>query len=378
MRKINIKEGLIIGIILGYIISYYNLVTSFFQSTIAGFNIVFWTITGILTYLLVGYVRCRKIVKKDSVQLVLIYTISYLILIYLLGLITGFLKTPFSHKFLLIMMNIIPVIIIIIVKEFVRYMLLNKVRNQKIWIYIITILFILVDVVNTGISYDMGNIRDVFDFVGKSLFVSIFKNILLSYIVLNTGTLPSIIYNIIMEGYVYIVFIVPNLGTYLDTILLIFLPTMLLLELNRLYSNKEINKKRTKINKMYYQIPLVVFLIGVVCLVSGVFKYKLFAIASNSMQPMFSRGDAVVIEKINDKTIINNDDVIAFKHDGRILVHRVAKIRKYNNVLYYTTKGDNNSTEDNFEVTKNDIEGIVSFILPVVGYPTVWFSEIIS
>lgn len=378
MKKITVKEMIIIGLLIIYIFSYYGLATSVFQSTIALFNIIFWGLMGALSYLLVGYVKCRKIVKKDSIQMVIIYTISYLIIIYLLGIITGFLRTPLSHKILSIILNVLPVILIIIFKELIRYMLLNKLRNKKSYIYLITILFILVDIVTLSISYDLTNLRDIFDFSGKTILASIFRNSLLSYMVLNAGCLPAIIYSVIMEGYLYVVPIVPNLGSYLETILLIFLPTLLILELNKIYIDKEINKKRNKVSKLYFEIPGIIVLIGIMCLVSGVFRYKIFAIASNSMQPVFSRGDTVIIEKINDKKLINNGDIIAFRHEGRVLVHRVVKIRKYNNVLYYTTKGDNNNTEDNFEVAINEVEGIVQFILPIVGYPTVWLSEMLS
>ena len=379
MKKIFNISNLVILLLLIYALLYNPFIYKNFSSFIAILNLVFWGITTIISYFLIGYVKCRKIVKNDSIQLVIIYTILYLILTYLLGIIIGFSNTPFSFKFLTLLGNVIPFVIYVVFRELTRYMLVYKYKNNKKFIYLIIIIFIFMDVAVTSVPYDFGSFNDIFRFIGVAIFGSSFKNILLSYISVNAGEVPCIVYSLIMEGYIYIVPFVPNLGEYLETMFSIIFPVILLVHLSRVYErNKEYNKKRIKIKGIWYQIPLLLVVLIMMALVSGIFKYKIMAIASDSMRPVFSRGDAVIIENYDGGAEIKKGDIVAFKHDNKIYVHRIVKIEKYNNVIYYTTKGDNNDAVDNFDTEYSNIVGIVRFYIPLIGYPTVWLSEFIG
>ena len=57
---------------------------------------------------------------------------------------------------------------------------------------------------------------------------------------------------------------------------------------------------------------LTMFLIFVVALISGVFKYKMIAIGSDSMNPIYYRGDAIIYEKDTD---IQKGDILVFEYD---------------------------------------------------------------
>ena len=62
--------------------------------------------------------------------------------------------------------------------------------------------------------------------------------------------------------------------------------------------------------------------------------------------------------------------------EKEIVVHRLIRIVKADNEVFYYTKGDANKEEDDYLIKKEDIIGIVRFKIPYIGYPTVWFSEI--
>ena len=147
--------------------------------------------------------------------------------------------------------------------------------------------------------------------------------------------------------------------------------------LSRLYEKEEkVIMKRPRYHWIYF-IVIAVFIGLQMCLVSGLFRYQILAVASNSMNPVFYRGDAVIIEKRMPDELETNQ-VIAFKKGDNIFVHRIVKVRKENNVYYYTTKGDNNNVEDEGEVTISDVVGIVEYVVPVIGYPTVWLNELLN
>ncbi len=376
MKKIFKLWNIVFLLLLLYII-FYNYIYNKFGGYISIINLIFWVITAICSYFLLGYVKCRKIVKKDSIQLVIIYTIIYLIFTYLLGIITGFANTPFSLKIHMILRNFVPFAMYVVLKEMVRYMLVYKYKKNKKFLILIVVVFIFIDIAVSSVTYSFSTFNEVFRYIGVIIIGSGFKSILLTYVSLNAGEVPGIIYSLIIEGYVYFVPFVPNVGEYLDTMFSIILPVMLCIRLSLIYEkNKEFNKKRAKVHSVIYLLPLILIVIILMVLISGVFKYKIFAIASNSMYPTFSRGDVVIMEKKVHDIEIKIGDVIVFNHEGRVYVHRITKIKKYNNMLYYTTKGDNNDVEDNFETIESDVFGIAKFYIPLIGYPTVWLSEV--
>ncbi len=100
----------------------------------------------------------------------------------------------------------------------------------------------------------------------------------------------------------------------------------------------------------------------------GLFAYKPIAILSNSMNPIFKRGDVVIYKKEEN---IKPGDIIVFQYQNQIIVHRVLSIHEY-----YVTKGDANNNVDYIKVKKEDIKGVYQFSLKYLGYPSIWLNEL--
>jgi len=96
------------------------------------------------------------------------------------------------------------------------------------------------------------------------------------------------------------------------------------------------------------------------------------------MYPEIKRGDAIILEKIDNKNIetLEKGMIIAFEENNQIITHRILSIDYENGTEYITTKGDNNATKDVTKKEKDDIIGIVKFKIPLIGYPSVEISEI--
>ena len=95
------------------------------------------------------------------------------------------------------------------------------------------------------------------------------------------------------------------------------------------------------------------------------------------MTPNINKGDVVVIEKIRE----NYEDteigqVIAYRHDNKIVVHRLVKKIEIEGTTYYYTKGDNNDNIDGYKITNDMIIGLVNIRIPYIGYPTVWLNNL--
>ena len=96
------------------------------------------------------------------------------------------------------------------------------------------------------------------------------------------------------------------------------------------------------------------------------------------MTPNINKGDVVVIKKIKDNNYesLKEGQVIAYKYENKIVIHRLERIIKTSSENFYYTKGDANKYEDNYVITESMIIGRVTIRIPLIGYPTIWINEI--
>lgn len=87
------------------------------------------------------------------------------------------------------------------------------------------------------------------------------------------------------------------------------------------------------------------------------FGYKSFVIMSGSMEPTIKKGDAILVKEVPEEEIRIND-IISFTIQNKTNVtHRVIGIAEENGKRKYTTKGDNNNTEDKERIAYEQIDG---------------------
>ena len=97
------------------------------------------------------------------------------------------------------------------------------------------------------------------------------------------------------------------------------------------------------------------------------------------MNPEFYRGDVVIVNKLNQNEIdsIKIGDIIQYKLDNKFVIHRVVEIIDKDGHIY-KTKGDNNNVADFKYVSSSQIVGKVVQVIPKLGYPSIWFGEILK
>ena len=110
-------------------------------------------------------------------------------------------------------------------------------------------------------------------------------------------------------------------------------------------------------------------------------------VVSGSMEPVFYRGDIVLVEKADFLGIheFNADDVKvgdvvvydAAWYDQPV-IHRIINITDINGTTMYVIKGDNNDSPDPYYVTSSQIkEKVVTVddnlvVIPKIGYLSLW------
>jgi len=314
----------------------------------------------------------RNRAKVKTTNAILIISTLYLITIYLAGNATSFTKNGLN------ILNIFYLLIYFASAEIFRYLFYNKCSKNSVHQYIITLCFILLDVLVLS-TFSPEHLVDIGYFI-TIIILSILKNSILGYTTSKFGYIPCYVYSFIMTIMPLAMPIYPNLGNYLTLVFNIICSAIVFYNISkpiRRSDEESINKYQKSVG-FYLERALLVSVVIVILLVSGIFRFSLTAIASDSMYPSLRKGDAILLEKVDKKNrdTLKKGDIVAFVEDGTIVTHRILTIEMENGSEKIITKGDNNNTKDVTKKTKDDIIGIVRFRIPLLGYPSVEISEI--
>lgn len=354
------------------------IITGFFYGSIFENNLE-------VLFLLVSFIALYSVFKidlkndykyKQILKIVMTCLLFYFVFIYVAGLFTGFAKTIYTFNFNNFIYNIIPTIIYIILMECIRTIYINKSNNNKIIIILSCIIFILYDSFSKYYLYDFKVSDELYEYIGLIVLTSIARNIFLTILCSKSNVINCVIYRIITEIYIFLVPIVPNFGPYINSVLEIALPLIIGLILIRPPIRILASPKKSKYSRTL-SVVITAILLLIVLLNSGFIKYQMFVIGSNSMNTYIYRGDVIIARRTNNKEIknIKKGEILVFRYNNKIISHRVYKIIKRNNKLYFKTKGDNNDQVDDNIVKEKDIIGTVSFRIKYIGLPSIWLRE---
>lgn len=124
-------------------------------------------------------------------------------------------------------------------------------------------------------------------------------------------------------------------------------------------------RKLLKVLLLLIMVPIlliiIIFLIKIIFNskeVPDVFGYKLFVVASESMEPKLSTGDLIIVDK-NKKAQIG--DIITYNEKQTYITHQVIQILSEDNTIKYITKGESNTSPDDKLVEIDQVEGVYIF-----------------
>lgn len=339
--------------------------------------IIFLLAAVVATYFTVGLDFKRHKKSTEILKTLAICLLVFFMLSYLSGLFIGFNRTIYSHGLTNIANNIAPTILLIILCEILRYQFILKSNKNRIVVILSAIIFTIIDICIAYTYYNLTVQHQLYEFVGLIVMCGITKNILLTVMALKYDYVVPITYRLFIELYEFIIPIVPGFGPYVKSIIMILYPIILTF---LMYKGDKIKINEKPINKVKHKIVFIVittFLLIVVALNSGFFKYQTLVVGSDSMKTYISKGDVVMIHKLDqdDLSELKKGDVIAFNNGSKIIVHRVYKAIEKKDGVYFVTKGDNNNQADQGVVTPSDVLGKVLFRIPKVGLPSIWLNE---
>lgn len=329
-----------------------------------------------------GYEKEKNVYIRNLIFFIAFYTVSFIILLYGLGLLTGYVRSPYSYDFINIIKTIFPLILVIILSEIFRYSLCKKGEKRTLIIILSIVLFTLADISMSLYFYDLKDISDLLELFTLVLLPSLFKNITLTDFAYRYGMSQNIIYRLITELYIYILPITPNLNVYLESVVMIIFPTILRYLIHSRFEKEEKEDFRGKHPiKKIITIVLILIIACMVGLYSNLFPLWIAVVGSGSMSPTIEIGDLVIIDKTYQDHLdkLKVGDVLVFKVKEKIYTHRIIDIEKENSNYNIFTKGDRKgNAKDNWIVENDDVIGVVKLKIKYLGYPSVWLNRMLE
>ena len=299
-----------------------------------------------------------------------------------MGFFVGFVYSTYSRSPLGIFRNIVTSgIFIFTIKSMRESLILNGRYYKRIIIYslIIFTLFELIGIFNLSI---LSTKRLMLEFFLSMVCPILFKNILLTYLMYFSSKKITILYQCLYILPTYILGIFPNLGDYVTSTLQTILPIIVLFFLLKI---RDVKRERIIDGRTFLHRKKISYIVLSICivftalliyLVSGLGRYYLMAIGSGSMTGVINKGDIVFIDKKSKTHKIGQ--VIAFKMEGKIIVHRIIDVQITDKGTFYKTKGDYNNGEDGWLLPEANIVGNCILKIPLIGWPSVILSEFIN
>lgn len=318
--------------------------------------------------------RHRKVIYLWS----FIFGLMYILLQVFAGFFDGFGKSPYSHSYTGILNNLISISYVLIGRELIRSYLINSSTKKENYLILI-IVSLLMTITNFSIGKYTGlnNLESLVQFIAEYFLPELSHNLFAGYLVYLGGSLVSIIYLGIIQGFHWLSPVLPDLKWINTALIGILGPIFFLMSMQSIYVNHSKAKKEKLDDKdddiMSWVFTSIISII-IIWFAVGVFPIYPSVIITGSMEPDIKPGDVILVEKIADIKDINSikiNDVIQFKRDGVLISHRVIDIKNDEDQgLQFKTKGDNNSGADVDLVKPQDIRGTIKYAIPKIGWIT--------
>ena len=356
------------------------ILNSFAPNILSRYTFILLLIIALITFKkLFGIEKDKHRYIKDVILDTVIFLIIFLMVYYIFGIVIGFAKTGNHYNINGLTSFIIPIIITVITKEILRYGVLCKAEGNKLALLVTILLFIIIDISSVTFYGKYNSNYEKFLFIALTVLPALSTNISFTYITKKIGYKPVIIYSLVINLYYYLLPIVPNANEYITSVVDFTLPILYCYKIYTFYKKEhdEEVERTYKKNNIITLVPSIIIVIILVYLTSGYFHFWAIAVASGSMSPKIKKGDVVIIEKLDGKyDKLKIGDVIAFKYEEVVVVHRLIKIMNEDGKYYFYTKGDANIKEDNFAISEDMMIGTVNHKIPYIGKPTVWLNEL--
>jgi signal peptidase I len=317
-----------------------------------------------------------EIAKREVLILSVIMAVIIASLTQFSGVFLGFRKNPYFVDLDILLKTILPLIVIVITTEIIRFVLLSQ-KNGVIDV-IAFLICLCADVLATTSIPNVTTFNRFMDLVGLALFPALVSNVFHHYVTKHYGMLPNIAFRLLMTLYVYFIPNVTAMPDALTSCIKLFTPVLMLAIVYIFFSKrkKKAVQRGKKISVVGTTLALLATL-SVTMLISCRFQYGAIVIATESMTGEINKGDMIIYERYEDHEI-KEGQVIVFLENNRRIVHRVVEIEYVGGETRYYTKGDANDDLDSGYRVEEDLFGVTDMKIAYIGYPSLWLREMLE
>lgn len=338
-------------------------------------NPIFWILIVVLLRAEIGDVYFKKQREKECIKYALIAVLTYIIIYLLSGLFLTFGYNPYLNTLKGLIWNIWILGIPLILREYIRFLLIQNVyeKDRVKFAILISAIYIFIDMDILLITRHTLTPLYITKTFSQTILPLICENILFSYNAMYTGWLPNICYKFLINMYIWLSPILPKSPWIMNAIIDSIIPVILMLYIRFEKNKSDFYKSRDNIRNSDPRsiIPLIVLIIFGIWFAIGIFPIKPISIASGSMEKELFVGDLAIIKKCKANDVTEGD-IIEYQMEGYTVIHRIINKQQRNGEFFFTTKGDNNKGPDALEVTEDQLIGKVIFKVRYLGYPAIW------
>jgi signal peptidase len=304
----------------------------------------------------------------------------WFVLYFMSGIITSYVHNSLVSSPKSILVNIWAFGAVAFAIEYSRHGLMLMVRRRHVvWFGLIVALVLGIQQMNFGLI-PLTHGLDSFVKLAISDFVpALLSSLLLTYLAITAGLPSMLVYRLGLVAATILPPIVPKYDWYMQGVSLILLAVSIYISMDRTRQDREAPTRHRYHHhpRRAYDMMAVLIILGMAMFMTGLFSYKPAAIASNSMQPVFSRGAMVIVRKAKPVDV-RVGDIVQYRRESITVTHRVVEIDNAadgSGKKVFVTKGDNNHDKDPL-VSQSQIIGIVRAKIPLIGYPSVWLLQV--
>lgn len=313
------------------------------------------------------------------------FTIASVIAIWFVLYFLSGLAVTYTHNALVsgpysVGLNIVAYGLTAALLEYTRHgtMLLGGRRNV-VWFGALVALVFALPQMSFGTLASVQTAQEMIELATSDIVPALAQSLLLTYLAIFVGLRGQLVFRLGIVAATILPPIIPKYDWYMLGVSALLLVAAVYIVMDRVRQDHETaTRPRRHHPRLAADIMFVAVMVALVLFMTGIFSYKPVVIMSDSMAPLFTRGSAVVVERLHDPMDIQIGDIIQYEAENKTITHRVVAIMAAedgSDGLVFRTKGDNSPSVDPL-VDESHVIGVIRSSLPYVGYPTVWLKEL--
>jgi hypothetical protein len=265
-----------------------------------------------IAYELYGYPKFNDTPVQVTVYKgIVAIMIIYFIVIYVLGIFSGYVKTTYS-------LSTFMIIISLIAMEIFRYILINANRDSDMFPFLTTLILIVLEIASVLDPNVLISTSSLVVYLATIVTPIVIRNILLTLYVQHVNIGIAIIYSIIVLQYRSIIPIVPNLGeftySYAEILLSFLVLTMSYRVIIKNYEGYPMIGLKDGMSLFDFLLFFLFVVFGV--LISGVTPIQMYVTENKIKNVSIEAGDAPIVIKGVNPFKLQEKDIIMYQTDN--------------------------------------------------------------